>query len=315
MIWEFINGKLSRGISVVLMVVMESRGSSPGRPGFKMAVSDDGEWEGSIGGGVMEFELLSKVRSGVVHAGKVEMQNLVHDDKAGSDHSGMICAGSQRVALIRLTKADQQMIDQIIVEKTGRLVLREWGLSFHPSDNVDLPVSPVFQGEEPWIYKEAVGLDPQLIIFGGGHIGLALSKLFADLGFRITVLDNRDDQLKTIQENRFADEIRIIDFSDADKQVPDGPNIYVVIATSSHEFDGLILDQLLGKWIPYIGMLGSRKKVEYIKRTLSRTGWANEDLDRVDAPIGIQIDSETPMEIAVSIAARIIQVKNRKRKG
>ena len=112
-------------------------------------------------------------------------------------------------------------------------------------------------------------------------------------------------------ENNFAHELRLIDYVKAEDHVLEGLNTYVVIATASHESDGLILEQMLSKKLRYLGMLGSRKKVDYIKNVLKKVGWKNEELEQIDAPIGLKIGSQTPAEIAVSIAAKIIKVKNK----
>ena len=95
--------------------------------------------------------------------------------------------------------------------------------------------------------------------------------------------------------------------------VPVGPNSYVVIMTFGHKSDETVLRQLLDKNVKYLGMMGSKRKVQAIFSSLLLAGASEIQLDKVDAPIGLSIGSQTPAEIAVSIAAKIIQVKNAKK--
>jgi xanthine dehydrogenase accessory factor len=92
--------------------------------------------------------------------------------------------------------------------------------------------------------------------------------------------------------------------------VPEGFNVYAVIVTFSHKSDQMVLKQLLGKKIKYLGMMGSEMKVKTIFGKLREEGILQEQLDRVFAPIGLNIHSESPEEVAISIAAQIISVKN-----
>ena len=114
-VWEFINDKLSAGVNVMLLYVLDSEGSSPGRKGFKMAVTADGDLSGTIGGGIMEFKLVEKamslLQSGVAD---IELIEQFHDKVHVKDQSGMICSGSQVNVLIPLIPAvAKETINQI----------------------------------------------------------------------------------------------------------------------------------------------------------------------------------------------------------
>ena len=309
MIWNKAIQHVKKGNDLILLVVVDSKGSSPGRQGFKMIVSEDGSLYGSVGGGIMEHKLVELAREMIQKGPHVMLKNQVHGDAAPEESSGMICAGSQRVALLKLDDQYLSTLEQIDGHKgLGSLMLSPAGLRFEKVD--------VTQGEEgfsageDWVYREFTGKKGQLYIFGGGHVSLAVCKLFSDLDFYIRVFDNREMELSTVQENTYADEISIIDYGEAEDHVTDGPNHYVIIMTAGHEFDGLILEQMMSKKLRYLGMMGSRKKVESIFNVLRKTGLEDSDFDRVHAPIGMDIKSETPMEIAVSIAAEIIRLKN-----
>ena len=103
-VWKFIQAKLSAGISIMLLYVLESEGSSPGRQGFKMAVAADGDICGTIGGGIMEYKLVEKAKNMLRQAERnVLLQHQYHDKEKAKDQSGMICSGSQLNAFIPLS--------------------------------------------------------------------------------------------------------------------------------------------------------------------------------------------------------------------
>jgi len=163
-------------------------------------------------------------------------------------------------------------------------------------------------GGEAEVYMELHGKPDQLFIFGGGHIGQALSKLAADLDFAITIVDDRKkileqyrSSIKTILTNGKYEN----DFPTLDK------NSYVVIVTKSHVNDKAILQQALRYDCAYIGMIGSKNKVAKIKSELVEQGMDKGKLDSVNAPIGLDIGAEGPEEIAISIAAELIAVRRK----
>ena len=100
-------------------------------------------------------------------------------------------------------------------------------------------------------------------------------------------------------------------YKKAIKYIPEGDDIYVVIMTFAHKDDRKVLKRLLNKKVKYLGMMGSEEKVASIYAKLEEKGFSAKDLKHVDAPIGVSINSQTPDEIAISIAAKIIKVKNR----
>src|SRR3954463_11531438 len=98
-VWRFISAKLNEGINIQLMYVLESEGSSPGRRGFKMAVAADGDFEGTIGGGIMEHKLVEKARAMLSErVNSISLVRQYHDKEHAKDQSGMICSGSQLIA-------------------------------------------------------------------------------------------------------------------------------------------------------------------------------------------------------------------------
>jgi len=313
-LWKFIHGHLTDNDSVILMVVVDVKGSSPGRAGFKMAVAEKGEITGSIGGGVMEYNMVELARKKLKeNISQPFIKRQVHVPDAREDSSGLLCAGEQTQAFIPLTAKNLATIWEIIncVEKGDSGVLK---ISPEEFRFIKYPVEPVsaFNSEnENWDYTEEVGLKETIYIFGAGHVSVPLSQVLRMLDFRVVVFDDRDN-LSTFNSNHFAHRKQVIDYADVSGLVPEGPWSYAAIMSFAHKSDRLILGQLLHKKLKYLGMIGSKNKVRTTFDSLREDGFTEEDFARVDSPIGIPISSQTPAEIAVSIAASIIQIKNEK---
>lgn len=170
---------------------------------------------------------------------------------------------------------------------------------------------PLVCGGEMDIFIEPLLLAPTLLIVGAGHIGAACAELGKFLGFRIVVIDDRPefltrDKFPTADEMRagiLVDELRKFEFT---------PQTFVVLVTRAHTLDADVLRAVIDQPAAYIGMLGSRRRVITVFDMLKQHGVSEDTLNRVHAPIGIEINAETPQEIAVSIMAQIIQAKSKK---
>ena len=307
-IWKQILQKLKENNRVILLLVVSHKGSSPGKQGFKMIVSEDGFITGSIGGGRTEFELVEEARR-LFYKDTITafFQNQIHreDDE---EASGMICSGEQLVLFYPLDGRHIKTIQDIIENKTGNIIVKD--NSFELTDKEILESDFYFQktGYE-WIYKEKLDRKSKLYIIGGGHVGLAVSKVFSMLDFHISVFDSRAG-LNTFNQNNFADEKYIIDYGFISELIPEGENTFVLILTHGYHTDRQILGKLLNKNYRYLGMLGSKSKVKQTFKNLLKMGFSIESLNKVDAPIGLPIGSKTPEEIAISIAAKIISIRN-----
>jgi xanthine dehydrogenase accessory factor len=170
---------------------------------------------------------------------------------------------------------------------------------------------PLVCGGEMEIFVEPLAIAPKLVIVGAGHIGAACAQLAHFLGFRVIVLDDRPEFL-TPENMPHADERIAGDLVDKIKQIEMTPQTFVVLVTRAHTLDAALLGPIVEKDVAYIGMLGSQRRVLTVKELLKQQGIAASALDRVHAPIGIEIHAETPQEIAVSIMAEIIKSKREK---
>ncbi len=307
-IWKRTLQKLEENNRVILLLVVSHKGSSPGKQGFKMIVSEDGYITGSIGGGRTEFELVEEARR-LFYSKELKpfFQNQIHRED-DNESSGMICSGEQLVLFYPLNKDQAHIIRKIIENKTGILSIDENTFKLEENNNMDSDFYFQQTGKN-WIYKEKIDRKSKLYIIGGGHVGLAVSKLFSMLDFHITVFESRTG-INTFKENDYADEKFIIDYQYISDLIPEDEKTFVLILTHGYNIDRDILGKLLKKNYRYIGMLGSKSKVRQTFKTLQNQGFSPGQLSKVDAPVGIPIGSKTPEEIAVSIAAKIISLQN-----
>ena len=164
------------------------------------------------------------------------------------------------------------------------------------------------------VFRELIGRPAKLIICGAGHVSIPIIKMGKMLGFTVTVLEDRP---KFADNARAAGADRVIcePFEDALEKIPGDSDSWFVIVTRGHRYDRICLEQIIHKAGAYVGMMGSRRRVAIVKDQLEESGIARETLDEVHTPIGLKIGAETPEEIAVSVMAEIIQVKNSRQKG
>jgi len=159
------------------------------------------------------------------------------------------------------------------------------------------------------IYMEPLFNTPRLIIFGGGHVSLPLYKMGNLVNFNVEVVDDRKEY---VNEGRFpeADKLICRDFSEYIKELDIKTNDYLVIVTRGHEYDYEVLKSVINSNAAYIGMIGSETKVNLIfKELMEKDNVDQKFINRVYAPIGLGIGSETPEEIAVSIISQIVKVR------
>ncbi len=312
-IWKAATKALVAGNRAVLLVVAESSGSSPGRKGFKLLVTE-GDLIGSIGGGVMEVSLVNRAR-GILRSEipdpKSQIVDLVHRANVPNP-SGMICSGRQSVIICVLDKEDRDTVETIVSALENgielNIVIDENGMRIRPPEGG----TPSNRKSEAALfqYTEMLGRKPRLFVVGGGHCALALSELMSKIGFRIELFDDRAE-LNTLEKNSFADTKTIVDsYESIADHIPAGDDVYVVVMTLGYAFDEIVIRRLFDKDFRYFGVLGSKAKMKTLLNSLKKEGFDEGRLNRIRTPIGVPINSRTPEEIAVSIAAEIISVKN-----
>ena len=311
--WTYILDRLTRKHPVILLCVVESQGSSPGRQGYKMAVAADG-MAGSIGGGIMEHKFAEMAKEKLRSIPEnPQIRKQVHNRDAPQNRSGMICSGEQTIVLFHLTDAHAGAVKAIAASLHGggggHVKITPDSFSFSPESPAD-DFSFVMKDETDWSYREKVGFKNKLYIVGGGHCSLAFSRLMSGMDFQIHLFENRKD-LNTLEQNTYVHTKTIVDdYADLKDRIPPGSDTYVVIMTFGYRTDDEAYRSLYKSDYKYIGLLGSKSKIQKMREEWKASGIPDERTKLLHAPIGLSINSRTPEEIAISIAAEIIGVKN-----
>jgi len=310
--WNFILKTIRSDRETVLLVVAESSNSSPGKQGFKLAVNEEGDTVGTIGGGIMEKDMIEYALDVRFRNESKVIKKLHHTDKTNFEKSGLICGGYQTIIFSVIDKSQTTLVENILSsikeKQNNELIITPKRIEYKTTDS-KLPVSFTYKSDENWEYRENIGLPLIAYIAGGGHVGLAVSRIMKTLGFYVVVFDHRDD-VYTIKQNEFADEIIICNYDEIGSKMTEGGRSYIIIVTPMHTGDKATLKSVIDKNIRYIGMMGSKRKVKNIIDELLADGIEEKLFKKVHTPIGIEIEAETPEEIAISIAAEIIKVKN-----
>jgi molybdenum cofactor cytidylyltransferase len=337
--------ELKKGTSVSFATLLSTKGSTPQVPGASAVFGKDTLLFGTLGGGALEADIQDKAFKAL--DSENDLVEEYHLDSQITDDAGAICGG-YAMTLIDAHPRDHLSVLRKInaslkLNKSGILVTlidrksnhkkkieRYWfqddeilesrSSKTYSDSQIDLkevlqegkPLLKEMEDSGQLIFYEPVFPDAQLIIVGAGHVGKALSHLGKLLDFRVIVIDDRPEHAN--KENiPDAYEIFSQDIESDLKNSNITENTYIVIVTQGHKKDAVALRQCIHSPAAYIGMIGSKRKTRLMKEDFIAKGWANEkDLDKIYAPIGIDIRSKTVQEIAISIAAQLIQVRQEK---
>jgi xanthine dehydrogenase accessory factor len=327
---------LGQGRKAALATILTHDGSTPRTSGSRMLVLDDGTIRGTIGGGLVEAEAITRARS-LMEQGRHAIVAFRLNDRV-RESLDMVCGGSltvfietpgpESLALYRalereiregrpcrrVTEAsgpDDDLSLRPGLEGTNGLLAGEdlvpASLAGSGLESVDGAPRVVRFGDRRLIL-EPVEIVKTLFLFGGGHVSQAVARIGAMLEFRVVVVD---DRAEFATSERFPDaaECRVVEtFPEFFGPVAVDGDGYVVILTRGHLHDQTVLAHALKTPAVYIGMIGSRSKRDRIYANLLEQGFSRADLDRVHSPVGLEINAETPAEIAVSIAAELVSV-------
>jgi xanthine dehydrogenase accessory factor len=332
---------LETGKDFALATILDSQGSSPRHVGTSMLVRTDGSIAGTIGGGPLEAAVINNSLE-VLAAGRTRLMDF------DSRQLGMMCGGGglvlveyvdsdepaakdlYRGLLDLLERGDRGWLVTVVRQEddgepaSGKCLVRSDGsVAGHP---VRPPESlqelakrggtydQILAGGDPsQVYVQPVGARGKAYVFGAGHCGEKLVPVLSTIGFFTVIVDDRGD---FANQARFPMADRIVvpeSFDGVVATLPIDEESYIVIVTRGHAQDRNVLEQALRTAAGYVGMMGSRKKVAEIFQALQEEGFTPEDISRVHAPIGIVIGAETPEEIAISIAAELVQSRARLR--
>lgn len=321
---------MSTGESIVLVTIIVSSGSTPRGAGARMLVRIDGSTKGTIGGGSVEYRAQQmamdslRAKQSRIHGFQL-MPNEVED-------LGMICGGAVTVYFQYVDAADASNkalmkelcllcdknedswliteIDDVSAWNMFPVTRLDSGLLSSELKELLLKNKYILldHGAKKY-YSEPLVKAGRVYIFGGGHIGQKLVPVLKTIGFRPILVDDKEAFTRS-ELFPEAEEVVCASFSEISEKINIQPCDYGVIMTRGHQNDYEVLRQLLATKAHYIGMIGSKGKIgRTYQRLIEDDGFTEADTTRINAPIGIDIGSETPSEIAISIAAQLISVR------
>jgi xanthine dehydrogenase accessory factor len=180
---------------------------------------------------------------------------------------------------------------------------------WHDLDDHEKADTGMICGGKMEFFIEPVNAPSHLIIFGGGHVALPLARVASIIGFDYTIVEDRPD---FATRERFPDarDLIISNSDELEDKVSFSESDYVAIVTRSHELDYLALKKVLRKSVRYLGLIASKVKKKQVFEQLAKEGFSEKIINQIHSPIGLDIAAQTPEEIAISIAAELIKVKN-----
>lgn len=320
-----------KGGKAVLMTLVRTEGACPRRPGVHRLLTDDGEAAGTIGGGIAEFEA-EKDAASFLKSRKGAFREY------GVNPGGK---GGRITVLFRFMAADDPAAKALCrywdtfseTGESGWFVVRvkpdsSWDAGFYTPEKglVGLPENPtlrsLFQNRAVWekskdgssFYIEPFGRAGTVFLFGGGHVAQALAPLLERLEFPYVLIENRED-FASPRLFPGADRIILGDYAASAASLPVTENDYILIMTRGHQADYELQWRALKTPAGYIGVIGSSEKYQALCLRLAADGFPEHEIRRIRTPVGLPIEAETPAEIAISIAAEMIQVRARRRKS
>jgi xanthine dehydrogenase accessory factor len=331
---------LDGGFERLFCQVVETKGSTPQKAGAVMVVDPDGGQVGTLGGGCVEAEVKQKAirRLGQECA---ELYTFVLDhDYAWAD--GLICGGKMVIVaealsgegpaayfheLQRVLECGSGFTEAVVLDpdragggvvggrhlfdSDGRFVA-SWPPGGPPLDLAER-LEPLSARPRPGTREGVVFLPTlpriRLVVVGAGHVGQAVASLAAQADFDVWVVDDRGQYANA---ERFPTAQRLIvgPFDEVLPALELTPHTYALIVTRGHGHDQEALFHLATTPAPYVGLIGSKRKIKLIFEGLRQLGVADDVLDRVTAPVGLDIGSQTVPEIAISIVAELIARRN-----
>ena len=349
---EILN-ELKQGREVILATIVRQKGSAPRTQGTQFLVRREGTFLGSIGGGRLEADVLAAVprvfqerknrllpfrlkgeevaQTEMICGGEVDVylelfsqRNPAHLDLFNQIQEARQTGDPATLATLIedghsadtgetkfLYRPENLPSEDIRNVPSWLLPNREQLQEAARGSRPQLKISDM-EGKERTIYFEPLLVPSYLYIFGAGHVSLYVCTLAKLVGFQVAVFDDRSE---FANPDRFpeADEIVARPFEKILQDYPFHPQGFIVIVTRGHLHDHQVLRTLLGKPNRYVGMIGSRHKRAVVFKALRQEGFPEDLLGSIHSPIGLDINAETPEEIAVSIVAELIQVRGQGR--
>lgn len=307
------------GYAVTLVTVVETWGSAPRPPGALLAVRDDGLVSGSVSGGCVEDDLIARTKAALNQSAEeraAKPSMIAYGvSKEEAARFGLPCGGTLRLVQEAVVftgwidevlhrTASHHLVSRTLTLATGESVLRE----AHRGQTMQfdgLTLTTLF------------GPSWRLLLIGAGQLSQAVAAMATALDFEVLVCDPRDEYASTLFDKPMPGVSRVAGMpDDVVRELNVDANTAIVALTHDPKLDDMALLEALGSDAFYVGALGSRRNQEARKKRLAEHfDLTPVQLDRLHGPVGLRIGARTPAEIAVSIVAEIIQVKNLVRSG
>lgn len=329
---------VERGETVALATVVATKGSLPMSKRAKMLVFQDGAIAGTVGGGMLEAQVIQRARQ--VIATRLPQRVSVDLTAEQIEAQGLTCGGTvdifvqpfapdANLAVIRAietvyAESKTAVAATLIAEDRAAIaLLREDGtlLGSLGGDALDAqfaefatpklgqPFLKTVTFGDACVFLETILPTPTAFIFGGGHVAYFLAQTLHFIGFDYVVMDDRADFL-TRERFPHAKAFVCHAYENVCEQLDlTAHSSYIIIVTRGHAFDLTVLEQAVKRNLKYVGMIGSTRKISILFDHLRQQGVSEERLQAIHAPIGIGIGADTPEEIAISIAAELIRVR------
>lgn len=308
---DSINRIMSEGRNAVITVIVDSEGSIPRGAGAYMLVDETGIVDGSIGGGTLEYKAIQRARQVLDN----KESEAVHYELADNGAElGMVCGGHLDILFVYCACNNEGIMDFVRQCKQYNIHSDRFCVAFPVDGSTPYIAKHIFEQSvhrevSDGIYYEEFNYDGVVYIMGAGHLAKELVPVLTHLRFSCIVMDDRADLLNADAFGEARERI-CTEYSCIGEKIKVTDKDYIVIVTRGHTYDTEAEAFALNTKAKYIGVVGSKKKTAHVNSELIKRGFSMDDIRRVHAPIGIPIGSETPAEIAISIAAEMISIRN-----
>ncbi len=324
--------KLNReGQTLAIASVINTWKSSPRPIGSALIISENGEMTGSVSGGCVEGAVVKKALE-IIKSGKAELLHFGISD-ADAWEVGLSCGGALDVFVQPFyPEAIWTVIDELLNQDEGFMLLstleenaqysiikangENTGATFEKSLLPELEQA-FHEGDSKVLssgshFVQVFPKKPVMLLIGSAHITVELTELAHMFGFETLLIDPRATFASKTQYKVKPQTIHVQWPQEVLPHLKLDKNTYAVILSHDPKIDDEALKILLKSDVTYIGALGSRKTHAKRVERLKEYGFSSEEIDNIHAPIGIDIGSKLPREIALSVMAEVIKVKNEK---
>ena len=328
-LFQCLRARMDAGQDTVMATVIASSGEVPRGPGARMLVGENGRIWGTVGGGTVEYRS-EQIGMEVLRTGTSQQKNFCLNPN-NAENPGMVCGGGVDIWFVRIRAGDRalrEVLEQMeacwqtgesfwLVCDPDRDLISGYG-TLRGAFGAGLPQALTAKlagkaqvipcGESRWFCQQLLAAG-KVYIFGGGYVARALVPLLERLRFRCVVVEDRAEVLAPGAFPPGTELVCLPLDGMGELMAGIGADDMICVMTRGHQNDYEVQIRALQTPAKYIGVIGSRSKHRYAREKALAAGYSEQALARITAPIGLDISSDSPEEIAVSIAAQLIMVR------